>query len=160
MNGYASDRQRVEIILLAQMLWAVVEAGVADRTLPEFQECQHLLIDAMNEPVAGVAVKDRGKLIRRAGRAHLDVTEPYRREGSRCDKVALIVYFLVRSVTDCDYLIIGEGSNVARALDLFLPAIAHMVDESRLFESGRKHARKVLDHLQRLGYFGGVPFAP
>ena len=125
----------------------------------DFKACQKLLIDAMAEPVAGLDDKSKGKLVRRAGRAHLEVTEPYRQHGDRCDKVALIVFYLIKSATDCDYLVIGEGSNFQRALDLFLPAIEHMTGEPRLFAAGRKQARKVLAHLQRLGYFGGVPFA-
>lgn len=161
LRAYVSDRQRVELVLIPQMLWAVVEAGVADKTLPEYRECQRLLHEAMAEPVTGLSVKDRGKISRRVGRAHLDVTAPYRSEGvgERCDKIGLIVYFLVKSLTDCGYFEYGAGSAIQRALDIYLPAIQHLADEPALFASSQKHARKALGHLQRLGYFDGVPFA-
>ena len=156
---YLSDRQRVEALLFPQMLWAVVEAGVNDKEGAEFKECQRLLFEAMAEPVKGLSERDTGKIVRRTGRVHLDVTEPYRQEGARCDKVGLIVYFLIKAATECDYLVIPEGSAIQRALDLYLPAVQHSADEAALFASSKKHARKVLKHLQRLGYFDGVPFA-
>ena len=160
MTGYLNDRQRVEALLFPQMLWAVVEAGVADKTLPDFQECQRLLREAMEEPLAGLDDKDRGKIVRRTGRVHLEITEPYRTEEvTLCDKISLIVYFLIKAVTDCDYLVIPLDSAIQRALDFYLPAIAHLTGEPALFASSRKHARKVLEQLQRHGYFGGVPFA-
>ena len=160
MTAYVSDRQRVEALLFPQMLWAVVEAGVADKTLPDFQECQRLLREAMEEPLAGLDDKDRGKIVRRTGRVHLEITEPYRTEEvTLCDKISLIVYFLIKAVTDCDYLVIPLDSAIQRALDFYLPAIAHLTGEPALFASSRKHARKVLEQLQRHGYFGGVPFA-
>ena len=157
---YVSDRQRVEALLFPQMLWAVVEAGVADKTQDDYKECQRLLREAMDEPVRGLRDKDRGKIVRRCGRVHLDITAPYRTEATpHCDKIGLIVYFLIKSVVEDGYLVFGAGSAIDRALDLYLPAIAHLTEEPALFASSRKHARKVLEHLQRLGYFGGVPFA-
>lgn len=159
MTQYVSDRQRVESLLLSQMMWAIIEAGAGNREGDEFKQCQKLLVAAMGEPLVGLGERERMKLCRRAGRAHLEVTEPYRTEGARCDKIALIVYFLIKSVTDCDYMVVGEGSNVQRALDFYIPAIEHMVEEPALYRSSKKHSRKVLAHLQRLGYFAGVPFA-
>lgn len=160
MISYFSDRQRVESLLFPQMLWAVVEAGVADKTQSDFQECQRFLREAMEEPLCGLDDKERGKIVRRTGRVHLGITAPYRTESTPlCDKIGLIVYFLIKAVTDCDYLVIPADSAIQRALDLYLPAIEHLTEESALFASSRKHARKVLEQLQRLGYFGGVPFA-
>ena len=160
MTAYVSDRQRVEALLFPQMLWAVVEAGVADKTQDDFQECHRLLREAMEEPLAGLDDKDRGKIVRRTGRVHLEITAPYRTEATPlCDKIGLIVFFLIKSATDCDYLVIPANSAIQRALDLYLPAIEHLTDEPALFASSRKQARKVLGHLQRLGYFGGVPLA-
>jgi len=57
-------------------------------------------------------------------------------------------------------MVIGNGSALQRALDLFLPAIEHATEMKPLFGRARKRARKVLDQLQQLGYFGGVPFSP
>ena len=84
------------------MLWAVVEAGVADKTQADFQECQRLLREAMDEPLAGLVDKERGKIVRRTGRVHLEITAPYRMEEvTLCDKIGLIVYFLIKA---CDGL--------------------------------------------------------
>ena len=159
--NYVSDRQRVEAMLFPQMLWAVVESGVRDKTGADFKECQRLLREAMEEPLRGLSDKDRGKIARRCGRVHLDITAPYRSDGvgDRCDKIALILFCMIKAATDCDYLVYGEGSAISRALDLYLPAIQHLADEPALFASAQKHARKVMQQLQSMGYFGGVSAA-
>ena len=156
---YLHDRRRMESLLLTQMVWAVIEAGVADREATEFIECKRLLEAAMMEPLAGLSRPERDKIGRRAIRAHLDVTAPYRTEGSRCDKVALITFFIIKSVNDSGYMVIGAESDLQRAIDLFIPAILHMTREPKLYASSVKHSRKALQHLQRLGYFEGVAFA-
>lgn len=157
---YVSDRHRVEALLFPQMLWAVVEAGVADKSQSDYQKCQRLLREAMDEPVRGLSDKDRGKIVRRCGRVHLEITAPYRTEATpHCDKIGLILYFLIKSVVEDGYLVFGAGSAIDRALTLYLPAISHLTEVPALFASSRKHGRKVLEQLQRLGYFGGVAFA-
>ena len=158
-TNYVHDRRRMESLLLTQMVWAVMEAGVADREDPDLKECLQLLEAAMNEALIGLTRPERDKIGRRAIRAHLDVTAPYRTEGSRCDKVALITFLIIKSVNDSGYMVIGAESDLQRAIDLFIPAILHMTREPKLYASSVKHARKCLQHLQRLGYFEGVQFA-
>jgi hypothetical protein len=156
---YLSDRQRVESLLIPQMMWGIVKAGVDNFEAESFKRCLSHLVRAMAEPVEGLDASEKRKIILRTGRAHLQVTEPYRNNGTRVEKVALMVFFLLKSITDCEYLVIGEGSHIEEALDVFLPVIEPSAGEAPLYASACKHAAKMLDHLQRLGYFAGVPFS-
>ena len=160
--NYRSDRQRVEAMLIPQMVLGVLICGVNDPNHPDAVAAKQLLVDACEEALIGVGEPQRSKLIRRMVRVHEEVTGPYKKEGHRVDKVGVIVYFLIKAVTDWDYMVIGNGSAFQRALDLFMPAIEHTTDDKLkpLFDSARKQARKVLDHLQQLGYFSSVPFSP
>ena len=157
---YLSDRQRVEALLIPQMMWGIVKAGVDDFEADKFKRCLSHLVHAMAEPVNGLDINEKRKIIMRTGRAHLEITEPYRNNGTRVEKVALMVFFLLKSITDCEYMVIGEGSHMEDALDVILPVIEPSAGEAPLYASARKHAARMLDHLQRLGYFGGVPFSP
>jgi hypothetical protein len=157
---YLSDRQRVEALLIPQMMWGIVKAGVDDFEAESFKRCLSHLVHAMAEPVEGLDANEKRKIIMRTGRAHLEITEPYRNNGTRVEKVALMVFFLLKSITDCEYMLIGEGSHMEDALDVFLPVIEPSAGEAPLYASACKHAAKMLDHLQRLGYFAGVPFSP
>jgi hypothetical protein len=157
---YLSDRQRVEALLIPQMMWGIVKAGVDDFKAANFNRCLSHLVQAMDEPVKGLDFNEKRKIFVRTGRAHLEITEPYRNNGTRVEKVALMVFFLLKSITDCEYMMIGKGSHMEEALDVFLPVIEPSAGEAPLCASARKHAAKMLDHLQRLGYFAGVPFSP
>jgi hypothetical protein len=157
---YVSDRQRVEALLIPQMMWGIVKAGVDDFEAENSKHCMSHLVHAMAEPVEGLDANEKRKIIMRTGRVHLEVTEPYRNNGTRVDKVALMVFFLLKSITDCEYMVIGEGSHMEEALGVFLPAIEPSACEAPLYASARAHAAKMLDHLHRLGYFVDVPFSP
>jgi len=157
---YLSDRQRVEALLIPQMMWGIVKAGVDDLEAESFKHCMSHLVHAMAEPVDGLDANQKRKIVMRTGRTHLEITEPYRNNGTPVDKVALMVFFVLKSITDCEYMVIGEGSHMAKALDFFLPVIAPSAGDAPLYASARKHAAEMLDHLQRLGYFAGVPFSP
>ena len=100
----------------------------------------------------------RSKLIRRGHRAHEEVTAPYRKEGHRVDKVGLIIYWLLKSVTDCEYVVIGEASSLQKALDIIWPALEHAAQVDPLLASAKKQGKRLLEHLQRLGYYSGVPY--
>ena len=72
MSAYFSDRKRVEALLFPQMLLAVVEAGVADKTQADFQECQRLLREAM----AAVA-RDLWRVLKPSGTLWLNLGDSY-----------------------------------------------------------------------------------
>ncbi len=152
-----NDRQRVEALLLPQMLLAVLLAGVNDPNAPEAVEAANLLNAAQGEPLRGLVPERAEKLVRRVCRLHLEITAPYRTDGARMDKLGAAVLYMLQRILDADYLVLYEGSNMQRALDLMVPALAHVFDVERLDASAQKAGRRMLEHAQRLGYFEGVP---
>ena len=156
--AYLNDRQRVELHLIPMLLLGMVIAGLNDPDHPDAKECQRLLLDAAEAPFAGLGEPLRSKLIRRGHRAHEEVTEPYRQKDSRVDKVGLILYWLLKSITDCEYVVIGEDSSLQKALDIVWPALEHSAKVDPLMASAKKQGKKLLVHLQRLGYYAGVAY--
>ena len=155
--AYRSDRQRVEAMLIPQMLLSVLLAGVNDLEHPDAVAAKHLLVEACDETVIGLLAQERSKIIRRMFRLHQEITGPYSKPGARVDKIGLIAYFLVKSITDREYMVVGADSALQKALDLMLPALEPAAGIGALLESARKQTRGVLDQLQSLGYYGGVP---
>ena len=156
--AYLNDRQRVELHLIPMLLLGVVIAGVNDPDHPDAKACQRLLLNAAEAPVQDMREPFRSKLIRRGHRAHEEVTLPYRKEGHRVDKIGLMLYWMLKTITDCDYVVIGEDSSLQKALDIVWPALEHSAQVDPLMASARKQSRRLLDHLQRLGYYAGVAY--
>lgn len=154
--SYRSDRQRVEALILPQMLLGVLLTGVNDPDLPDAKDAKKNLLEASQEAFSDLREPQRSKIIRRAHRVHLEVMAPYEKQGQRMDKIGLIVFFLLKAITECDYMQIGEGP-MQRGVDLMLVALEPAAEITPMLESAKKQARKLLDHLQRLGYYVEVP---
>ena len=157
--AYLNDRQRVELHLIPMLLLGVVIAGVNDPDHPDAKACQRLLLNAAEAPFQDMREPFRSKLIRRGHRAHEEVTLPYRKEGHRVDKIGLMLYWVMKAITDCEYVVIGEDSSLQKALDLIWPALEHAAQVDPLMASAKKQGRKMLESLQRLGYYSGVPYS-
>lgn len=152
-----TDRHRVELMLPAQMMLAVLIAGADAPNHPDAKEARACLKQASDEVVADLSDKQRASLARRVARVHLEITEEHRRIAARVDKVGLIAYYLIKAITDCDYLVIPDGSAMSRGLAYMLRALEPSANIERLDQSAQKASRKMLLHLQRLGYYERVP---
>lgn len=157
--AYRSDRQRVEALLLPQFLLGVLLAGVNDPDHPDAIKAKGHLLAASREAFADLNEKKQRQIVNRAHRAHLEVMAPYEKQGARVDKIGLIVYFILKSITDCDFLMIHADSEMQKGVDLMLDALMPSAEIEPLLDSARKQSRKALEHLQRLGYYDRVPFS-
>lgn len=151
-----TDRQRVEIVLPAQIMLGILLAGVSEET-PEFEACKLHLLNACKEPVADLLPRQQSKILDRATRLHRDVARPYVVDGADTAKFGLVVFYWLQSIVDCGYFAFTDGSAIDKALKLFLPAIEHAAQVEAIDRSAQKQARKFLGRLQSLGYFQGVP---
>lgn len=151
-----TDRQRVEMALLPNIMLHVVVAGVNDPEHDDAKEMVRLLNAAANDVVADLTERERLKLMRRTIRVHDEVMGPFEAEGMRTDKAGLILFYLLSAIVESEYFVIGAESELSRAIDLFLPAIEHAAEIDRLDASARKAARKLLRDLQARGFFCGV----
>lgn len=152
---WASDRQRVEVLLPAQMVLAIIIAGAGDRDA-DFDACKALLLTACKEPVADLTPAHQRKVLNRATRLHREVSAPYTKDGAEVSKLGLIVFYWLKAVVDSGYLVFAAGSAIDRAIDLFVPAIEHAAQVEAVDRSAQKQAVHMLRHLQRLGYYQGI----
>jgi hypothetical protein len=151
-----TDRQRVEIMLPAQIMLGVLLCGANDREAEDFARARDALIEASDQVVHDLPAARRAQIIRRTHRLHLEATEPYRKDGARVDKMGLIAFYWLRELMEQEYLVLHQGSPMARALDIMVPALERAAAIERLDASAQKSARKFLLHLQGLGYYRGV----
>lgn len=151
-----NDRQRVEVMLPAQIMLGVLLAGASDQECDDFKIAKEAFIEASDEPVRDLMPEKRAYIIRRTFRVNMEVTAQYQKADARVDKMGLIAFYWLRALIDQGYLVLHAGSAMERGMDIMLPALEHAANIEKLDASAQKNARKFLAHLQRLGYYLGV----
>lgn len=151
-----TDSRRVELLIFPTVFLNVLECGVADKEAEDYKRCGQCLVDANREILAGLDQRRYDAIQRRVIRLHDALTAPYRVNGARVDKTAMTFLYALQSVLDADYLVLHEGSQLARAINAIIEAIQDAFGEPRLEASARKQAAKVIEHMQRLGLFNGI----
>lgn len=156
-SGVTPFKARVECALPARMMFAVAvmdvfafEVGNEDgpRQLARLRE---LLLEACHAPMEGLAPKVRSVVNSQIDRMHRHAMDEY--DQQRADKVAAAVFYFLKDLTDSGYLDLHEGSPVAEAASIYIPAIEHVFGEARLDASAQKAARRILMKLQARGYY-------
>jgi hypothetical protein len=153
---YLSDRHRVELLLLPMIAQSVVKAGATHPGDPTVIQAVNHFAAAIQEVVAGVDDKKRYSLLRRASRLHNAAAQPHVEAKVRVDKVGLMLFYLLNWSVECGYLVLHDGTPMAKGLDLLLPALEHAANISKLDASAQKAAVKLLTTLQADGFFQGV----
>lgn len=151
-----NDRQRAEAIFFPIFFQQVLRCGVNDKGSEDYRACMLQLQQAIDAALKGCDERRYANLMRRAIRAHNEVTEVYRRENVRVEKMGLMALYCLQAVLDADYLVLEEGSDLAEAINAIVRGLADAFSEEKLDASAQKQAAKMLGHLQQLGYFYGV----
>lgn len=151
-----NDRQRVEAIFFPIFFQQVLRCGVNDKGSDDYRSCFLQLQQAIDIVLRGCDEKRYANLMRRAIRAHNEVTEVYRKSNIRVEKMGLIALYALQMVLDADYLVLEEGSDLAEAINAIMRGLADAFKEEKLDASAQKQAGRMLTHLQELGYFDGV----
>lgn len=147
-----NDRQRVEAILFPVFFQTILTCGVNDKTTEDFRTCFSYFQDAINEGLRGCDEKRRMQLLRRAARLHNDITYDYRKNDVGVDKIGLCALYALQIILDADYLVLTEGSTLSIAIQAVVSGLEHAMERAKLDASARKHGRKLVEHMQRLGY--------
>lgn len=152
-----TDRKRTEAALFPVWLVNILNSGVnEDKRDEDYHRCQDILAGAVDEAFRGLEDRKRAALLRRVARVHNAITEDYRRNKVSVDKIGLICLYALQAILESGYLELDEGSPLSSALTAIIGALSDAFAEARLDASARKHAGKLLVHLQREGYFDGV----
>jgi hypothetical protein len=150
-------RERVEAALPARMMWTVAMLKDAFVVVDEengpqaLAKMRELLKIGSLQPLDGLPGKIALILGKRIDDIHNSVMSEY--DNQRADKVAAMVFYFLKELTDSGYLELWEGSPVAEAATLYIPMIEHVFSEERLDESAQKAARRIIRKLQERGYY-------
>jgi len=153
---YISDSQRIELALPPFLALSVLISGAADPNEPGVVEAKQLFWTAHFEPFDGLDQKKRHALMRRCERTRDEIMREYEQAETRVCKFGLIVYHVLKILTDSDYLVLPPESAMSRGLDLLLPALEEEAAIGAVDASAHKQARKVIEKLNRLGFYHGV----
>ena len=151
-----NDRQRVELLLFPLLLKSILESGA--RRDAHYEACGQILDGAMIEIIGRLDERRRVQIMRRTVRVHDDITDVARKGGVRVDKAALTVFYALQKLLDAGALELDEGSDLSEAIHAIIHAFADAFEEARLDASARKHAVRMIERLQALGYFSGCAF--
>ena len=151
-----NDRQRVEAIIFPIFFQQILRCGVNDKGSEEYRACFLQLQQAIDAALEGCDERRKGNLKRRAIRAHNEITEQYRREHIRVEKMGLMALYALQAVLDADYLVLEEGSDLSEAINAIVRGLSDAFAEEKLDASAQKQASKLLGHLRQLGYFCGA----
>ena len=151
-----NDRQRTEAIIFPVFFQNVLRYGVNDKSTEDYMKAMLKLQQAIDLVLKGCDQRRRDNLMRRACRIHNEVTESYRREHVRVEKMGLMALYALQRVLDEDYLVLEAGSDLAQAIEAIVEGLQDAFDEAKLDASARKQSLKLLGHMQFLGYFVGV----
>lgn len=148
-----TDRQRVELIVPVLMLQDTVKDRAAEPQDVGARDAYARLMATIVDVVADLQPDRRSKMIRRAGRVFQEATAPLRKEGACMIEFGAATFHLIQRLVDEGILIVGEASNLQRALDVMLPELDAAAEGAGLAPSADRSAGKLLRRLQDLGYY-------
>ena len=144
-----------ERIIPIKLAWATVYHG-ADLNDPEIQQVLALIAQAEAAELAALPREKRESASRYAMRNAEAILQPFIAQGMACAKFGLITFHAVQEL-------VSDGLYDADANPAFDAALQAIISEKGsvvemhnidgVDRSAQKHARKVVEHMQRLGYF-------
>lgn len=147
-----TDRQRVEITLPARMLFTLHVCNCyADPDEAVVEKLGKLLVKACTEALDDLPEKAGSKIARRIERIHEAVTKDM--DDQAAAKVGLTIYYFVKDLIDREVLVLWDGSAFGEAINTMIPMFDYAFDVERMDKSARKQARRLLELLQREGYY-------
>lgn len=151
-----TDRQRTEAVFFPLWMMNLMFTGASNHEEEDFKVVWGYLDKACEEVLRGCEEKKMAYIMRRATKLHDRVMADFIKSGARSDKVGLIMAYILQAVTDADYLVVDEGSDLSIAIDAIFAGLEHAKNQKRMDASARKQAVKTLRVLQVEGYFDGV----
>ncbi len=152
-----NDRQRVELLLFVDLLQHVVEHGASDiREAQARAAIEHLQASRVaiveGEPLAPGKLE---KIVRRLARLDHAALGPHRVPGQPVAAFGLLVYVLLRELTESGYLSFAEGSPFHKAIELILPPLNAFAEVPGRLDDAERRAAIVFGVMQAEGYLPG-----
>jgi len=162
MLANISDRKRIELSILARLLYGVASQTSfscfnAGRVVDRQGFAELMAVRSGLEAAAVAPFSDdqhaRRRQARKVDALYEDLTASL--VGHPAAKVTLTFLYLVKDVIDEGILILIDGSDFAAAADKLIAWSSYATELPALDASARKQARKLREKLAAHGYFGG-----
>lgn len=154
---YLSDRQRVELVIPARLLWSVVHCGVEEKKTS--LTTLEMIKSACFEPLDGLLAKDKLSLARRIDRVFAEVIEPLTSTDKQIvtiGKAGLVIYYFIVDLVEREYLVLYADTPMAKVIEAILPDLTPLANIAGVDRSAQKQAAKLLSRLNELGYYGSL----
>lgn len=159
-----TDRQRVEIAVPARLVFGLVAANcfgpdpkAEDQEEAKAQvaeksaQLRELVLQASVDPVSDLPDREALKVARRVERLVERVTVDFDQQPAV--KVAMCLYYFIEDLLQSERLILWEGSAMGEALSILLPMFEYGFEREQQDASARKQARRLLEKLQKEGFY-------
>lgn len=150
--NYLNDRQRVEIAVPARLVFGLAVCKCfSDPDHDDVKRLQDLLLRACIEPLDGLQEREGKKIARRVERVVDEAAKDFDQQPAV--KIAMSLFYFLEHLLATGYLELWEGSPMGEAMSLLMPMFDHGFEKHRQDRSAQKQARRLLQHLQRQGYY-------
>lgn len=155
-----TDRQRIELAIPAYLLYALAsmlgtfipaDPGKNEQAEAAVAELRENLRVACLEPLADLVPRKRQAVLRRLKRIAGDAMTNWS-DRSKLG-VMLMLWYLLKDLTDREILVLWEGSAMDRAVQVLLPMFEHGFEEQKQATAAQEQARELLDRLQGEGFY-------
>ncbi|BCM87918.1 hypothetical protein [Methylobacterium indicum] len=156
-----SDRQRVELMIPAYLLYALsaapgvfhpAGADLAAKAEADIATLRENLRAACLEPVEDLVDRKRDAVLRRVSRISKGIVAEWKDRPAL--SVMLTLWYLLKDLTDREVLILWEGSAMARAADKLLPMFSHGFEDTMRDGAAQDEASRLLARLRAEGLYG------
>lgn len=156
MIRYMNDRAKVELCMpLVAMDQCLVRGVRAKRGSVSYNRIVHAMNKALDDIYGSRPWPS--KIVRRVRSAYIDMMEPYRDIETDPMIFGLALYWMVWTLTEQDYMRIGDDDAYRSALMLFFNAIEPAeAEEHKHHALARAGAKEILTFAQARGLYRGV----
>lgn len=145
-----------ERLILIKFTWAVIWHGAADREEDDIKAVLAQLDIASEAELEVLPKEKRASAERHAKRATNALLEPFIDQGMSCAKAGLIAFHAIQElvldgVYDIDANPAFDQALIALTNEKGTVVEVHNIDG--IDRSAQKHAKRMIGHMQRLGYF-------
>lgn len=147
----------VERIIIYTLIHKAIAEGVRTCDLEYIQPVLRSLESAIVEDVSTLPKEKQESALRHSEKSTGAIVQPFVDDGADCAKFALATFYAVDALIDAG-LFIADNEKFASAMDALLSeggSVSELANIESVDKSAQKQARKLLNSMQSLGYFGG-----
>lgn len=147
----------VERVIIYSLIHTAISEGIRTSDREYIKPVLRNLEDAMAIEIGSLPREKQESAIRHSGKAAGEIIQPFVDDGADCAKFALSTFYAIDTLIDAG-LFVADNDKFASAMDALLSeegSVSELANIESVDKSAQKQARKLLNSMQSLGYFGG-----